>query len=274
MLNIITVLVLCVSAPIFLVGASAVKTEQVSHQFNQEKIESLRLNLEKGEYSEFLKRMDEAYKNADLEGLIEMRKVVLSDEFLKSWTEGSLASYDALKEKRDAQLLALISEDDGSEIASLIRSVCANLSTPEQQKAMNQISSLMTKAPGTGANADENRLIEIDLEYEYKQFHAQLPQSDVSPEQRYQHQLVLQMEKMNKMVEASKSLQDLSLKQAVGIAAAALDASLANMLDHKALNAIAEGKPSSEMEEKIALILSSYKSELSDLTKQHLENVK
>jgi hypothetical protein len=78
------------------------------------------------------------------------------------------------------------------------------------------------------------------------------------------------MEKMKKMVRASKSFQDHSLKQAVGLAAANLDMRLARNLDGADLNALVKSKvkPSTDLEDKAYTILSSYQGQFNDLMKE------
>lgn len=248
------------------------KTEISQSRFTlgKETISALRQAYEKGEHKDFLNQMDAAYREAsksnDLSGLVTMRQKSIPADFQEKWEE----KFAQLQQQKNKDLLAVLSDSDDSPFAEKVRSLAADISTPEQEKAVIRLHSFVQMAPQSGANADENKLIDLDLEYEYKLLHATMPQSDISSQQRQDYQTVLRMEKMDKMSEAAKSFQDHSLKQAVGLAAANLDERLARNLDGADLNALAKGKikPSTETEQKVSEILSSYQAQFSDLMKQ------
>lgn len=264
--------IMCAVTPLASAEATELKTEQTqtSLKLGKETISSIRDSYQKGEYNEFLSETDASYSQAlsdnGLDGLIQMRQKPIPAEFHEKWEQ----QFSDLQKLKNKELISAISEKDESLFAEKVRSVAANLSTPEQEKAIAKLNSLITKAPKTGANEDENTLIDIDLEYEYKMLNAQLPMSDISPQKSQVHQIALRMEKMDKMVEASKSFQDHSLKQAVGLAAANLDARLARNLDGTDLNALVKGKmkASNEVEEKVFSILTSYQGQFTDLMKE------
>lgn len=268
--NISTILaaILCAGAPLVSGEIQEPKKEvtQSNFQLGSDIVSQVRSSYEKGEYSEFLSEMDASFSGADLSGLIQMRQKQIPIEFQEEWERQFLE----LQKEKSSELLSAVSDNDDSMFAEKVRSLAANLLSPEQEKALSKLNSFISMAPGTGANADENALIDIDLEYEYKLLHAELPASDISPQERKALALALRMEKMDQMVEAAKSFQDHSLKEAVSIAAASFDARLARNLDGADLNAWAKGKakPSSGTEETIYSILSLYQGKFSDLMKE------
>lgn len=260
--------ILCAGAPLANVEVQEQNIEQSQPTFHlgKDKVSSVRKAYNKGQYSKFLKEMDDSYKGADLSGLIQMRQKEIPASFQEQWE----AKFSQLQKQRNQELLAAISDKDQSAFASKVRSLASDVSTEPQEKAVARLNSLIAMAPNSGANEDENSLIAIDLEYEYKILHAQMPLSDVSPEQMQEHQLALRMEKMDKMVQASKNFQDHTLKQAVGLAAANLDVRLARNIDGMDLNRLVRDQASAtnETEEKVYSIISSYQGQFSDLMKE------
>lgn len=264
--------IFCATAPLAAIEASESKIEQTENRtkLGKEVVSTLRQAYERGDYNQFLSEMDASYQQAianhDLDGLIQMRQKEIPTSLQDQW-EGQ---FFALQTEKNKELLSAISDEDNSLFAQKVRSLAAILSTPEQEKAVSKLNSLVIKAPKTGVNPDENRLIDIDLEYEYKSLHAQLPSSETSPLAMQDQQTILRMEKMDKMVEAAKSFKDLSLKQAVGLAAANFDARLARNLDGADLNVLVKKqvKPANETEEQVFAILTIYQQQFSELMKQ------
>jgi hypothetical protein len=267
-ISVILASILCAGAPLESSEAKELGIEQSQAIFSlgQDTVSSVRKSYKNGQYSKFLKEMDESYKNADLSGLIEMRQKDIPVDFQEQWE----SKFSQLQKQRNQELLAVVSDKDTSILAKKVRSVASDVSTEPQEKAIAKLNSLIAMAPNSGANADENTLIAIDLEYEYKILHAQMPLSNVSPEQIKEHQLALRMEKMDKMVEASKTFQDHALKQAVALAAANLDARLARNIDGMDLNNLVKSQtaPTNETEEQIYAIISSYQDQFSNLMKE------
>lgn len=267
-INTILAAILCATAPLATVAATETKTEQTQSKssLGKERVSQLRKAYEKGEYDSFLKEMDQAYSQADLSGLIDMRQKPIPAEFYTKWEE----QFISLQKQKNQELLNALPDNDQSLFAQKVRSLAGQIYTPEQEKAVFRLGSFIAKAPNSGLNADENKIIDIDLEYEYKLIHASMPSDNVTQQQRGERATVLRMEKMDRMVEASKNFRDLSLKQAVGIASANFDESLARNLDGADLNKLVKSnaKPSNDVEEKIYSILSSYQGQFSDLMKQ------
>jgi hypothetical protein len=268
--NISTILaaILCATAPLSAIETLDPKTEAVQSSFKlgRETVSSIRNAYEKGEYDEFLSEMDSSYKNADLSGLIQMRDRDIPVEFQEDWEQ----RFIDLRAEKNKELLSVISDEDDSLFSQKVRSVASQITTPEQEKALTRLNSFIVLSPGKGANEDENVLISLDVEYEYKLMHASMPSSDLSLEQQLQHQVALRMEKMDRMIAASKNFQDPALKQAVSIASATLDERLARNLDGSDLNALVKGKvkPSNPTEERVYSILSLYQAKFSELMKE------
>ncbi|MBU6384016.1 MAG: hypothetical protein KGR16_06850 [Verrucomicrobia bacterium] len=266
MVNVSTILaaLFCATAPISgVLAVEPAKTEvsQMEVRSGKERISAIRSAYQKGEYKTFLKEMDESYKRADLSGLIQMRQKQVPVAFQEKWEERFLS----LQKERNQALMAVLSDTDDSAFAKRVRAATVNLLTPEQEKAFSRLNSFIAMAPNTGSNADENKLIDIDLEYEYKILHANVPGQESDKDLS----LVLRMEKMDKMVAASKTFQDSKLKQAVGIASDVHDSMLARNLDGNYLNGLLKSKvkPANETEEKALAVLALYQEQFSNLMK-------
>lgn len=268
--NISTILaaLFCASAPLSSGALEESKTEVVQKQaqLGKEIVSAARASYAAGEYTDFLKNLDDSYHSADLSGLIQMRQAPVSIEEQSKWESKFLN----LQQERNAALLGVLSEEDNSQLANQVRSLTTQVTTPQQEKGLSRLNSFISMAPGSGANEDENALIDLDLEYEYKLLHAQMPKSDLSPQTQKDLQIALRMEKMDKMVQASKSFKDASLKEAVSLAAASLDARMARNLDGVQLNRLVKSKqkPSNDSETKVFTIVSLYQEKFSDLMKE------
>lgn len=244
-------------------------------KMGKESISMLRSAYQAGEYSSFLKEMDEAYQKAlvenQLSGLSDMRVSGFPEmKDSQKWEETAAK----LEKEKNQELLSLISDEDDSLVAQKIRSSTASISSEEQQKAIAQLSLYHFMTPGSGKTGDENLLIDIDMEYEFKVLNLAKPMGTDSASEIRNKQYVLRMEKMEKTLEASKNFQNSSLKQAVGLSAANFDERLAQNWDRMDLNALAKGKikPSNPQEEKTAEILASHQGKFNDLFKEYLDS--
>jgi hypothetical protein len=266
--NISTILaaLFCATAPFSSIEAPMLKTEssQSNFKLGRETVSGIRASYESGKYNSFFDEMDQSYKNADLTDFIQMRQSKTTPELQEKWEQ----QFINLQKKRNLELLQVIEDRDDSLLTQKVRSLTAQISTPEQEKAISRLNSFIVMAPGTGANEDENTLIALDLEYEYKALEVGAPLSGLSSSQKEEYLIALRMEKMDKMLAASKNFQDHSLKQAVGMAANQLDARLARNIDGADLNRLAKAKASNSNEEAVYSIISSYQGQLSDLMKQ------
>ena len=228
-------------------------------------VAGVRSGYENGKYNQFMFDMDEAYNKADLKDLIQFRENGSSKDIPEEWEN----QFSELQRQKNSELLKALSEKDNSLFASKVRSLASNILTPEQEKAISKINIFIAMAPNTGANVDENTLIDIDLEYEYKLSQALVVhESTISPDEKQSLQIALRMEKMDRMLQASKHFEDKSLKQAVTIAHATLDARLARNLDGRDLNVLAKKKAENKDQEIVYSILRSYQDQFSDLVKE------
>lgn len=267
-INIILAALFCAVAPVNSVVQIPSELEETAEprlQLGKEVVSSIRSTYEKGGYRVFLEEIDASYKAADLSGLVQMREKQSPLEFQEEWELRFLE----FQKQKNKDLLASISDSDDSVFAQKVRSY-ASLLTPEQEKALKKINRYIAMAPSTGANADENRLIEIDLEYEYKLLYATLPNQDLSSREIKAHQIALRMEKMDKMVEAAKQFQDHELKKNVGTAADVLDTMLARSFDGADFNVLlkSNAKPTNSIEKNVYAVLSLHQEKLSELMKE------
>lgn len=221
----------------------------------REVVQTARADMQAGRYASFLQEMDQSYESAkkenQLEGLIEIRKSAGAPN------EQFLLQYNEIQNGKNKALLSLFSSDDKTVLAEKVRSATTSL-TDEEMSALNTLAPLRSQAPGTGSSADYNQLIEIDLASAYKSIHLDsLTAAGQSVSDLKEKHLVLEMDRMDRMVQAAANFQDKELKNSVEVAARSFDMRLAKHYDQSDLNALAKGKtkPASVTEEKIASIL-------------------
>jgi hypothetical protein len=206
-----------------------------------------------------------AKKNNQLEGLIEIRKdtgsTQINPEFAKA--------YGIIQKAKNQDLLKIVDKDH-SQFGDKVRSSAQSVNDVDPR-----LLSLNYKAPGTGANSDENALIEISLEYYYKGIHLDSFDAVNPVKDRKERHMALEVQKMNKMLEASKTFSDKELKLAVEDAAKNLDTRMAKSYDTSDLLALGKGKvkPASSLEEKAAAIVSSSQGDLADLHRKLLDSL-
>lgn len=274
-ISIILSSILCAASPLLAQDAPQPAAEQTlpSVQLGADSISRIRADYQNGAYDELFTELDESYKQvqseSQLSGLADMRASIQPVPNLTQWEEQGMQ----LKKERNSILTEALTSDDA--FAQKVRSAASSLS-PEEEQAWHQLARFRTMAPLSGANPDENRLIDLDLEYEYKALHLDMP--SIENEQisnRPDKQIALRMQKMDRMAEASKSFQDESLKEAVQLASKSFDKRLVQQRDLSDLMALVNGKqkPQNPQEEKVASILSSHQQKTSDLTRQFLETV-
>lgn len=252
------------TAPLAAASENKPSSELVESNFKLGKdvVASVRSGYENGKYNQFMFDMDEAYNKADLKDLIKLREDGSGKEIPEEWEQ----QFSDLQRQKNSELLTALKENDDSLFATKVRSLASNILTPEQEKAISRVNTFIAMAPNSGKNVDENTLIDIDLEYEYKLSYA-MQDSNLTPEERQAQQIALRMEKMDKMLQASKNFEDKILKQAVTIAHGTLDARLARNLDGADLNANAKKKSENKDQEIVYSILRSYQGQFSDLIK-------
>lgn len=265
--------ILCAGSPAMAEISSAPTTTVVQPAGNlfrlgSEEVEKVREDFQAGAYKEFLNGMDRDYaaakKSNGLEGLIELRKENTRAQIHPEFAH----SFRVIQEERNKQLLEAIDNDD-SLIAQKVRSAAAAQPTREES-----LISLYGKVPGSGKNSDENRLIDLDLEYYYKAIHLDA-MSGMSLQEKKDKHLALEMDKMARMLKASQSFEDKKLKAAVERDASTLDVRLMRNYDMSDLNALARGKikPVSPLEEKVASIISRSQGDLAELHRHLLDSL-
>lgn len=231
-------------------------------------VQKIRSGYEKGLYSSFLEELDKSYQkaknNGDLTELVGMREGPLGN-----WAEWESKMQD-LQQKRNEALLSAIEGEKDSLFLDKVRSVSQKVTSVKEDEALAKLALFRQMTLDSGANVDENALIQLDLEYEYKALNMdQL--GHFSPDLREKH-IVLRMEKMDKMKALANSFSDLSLKEAVLLSEENLDARLAQSWDSFDLSLLARGhtKAMNRVEEKVAFILNQSQEEVSHLANQLL----
>ncbi len=278
-ISVILASILCAGAPVIAEDKASEPTtalrQENNYQLGSAVIAQLRAAYLAGEYDEFLTEMDDAYNSAkkenELEGLIEIRteagKYSVPQEKL-------IQGFESIQKEKNSDLLKAVAESQDSLFVQKVRSAAAQL-PGSTQEAMITLSSLRSKAPGSGMNSDENKLIEIDLENHYKVIHLDsLVAMGQSIPDRKEKQFILEMQKMDRMVAAAKDFNDQKLKSAVESAVAGQDARLVKMYDMNDLNALAKGrvKPQTALEEQVATIVGNAHGKFADLNRDLLTN--
>lgn len=271
-LNIILAAIFCATSTMHMTAPANPPTEQTvsNYRLGKNVVETVRVAFEKGEYDAFLKEMDVAYQMAQKEGkldpFIEMRKKEIPEKVQSEW-EDKIA---ALQAQKRSELLKVLQVGDNSIFAEKVRSVASEIAMPEEEKAIAKLHMFVQMAPESGKNKDENQLIDIDIEYEYKIHYSGTSLSHLPSNLKQEHQMALRMEKMKKMNDAARYFTDLSLKQTVGLAAVNFDVRMARNLDGNDLNNIVSSKinPANELEKKVFAIISSSQEKFKELMKE------
>lgn len=236
-----------------------------------EAISKIRASYEKGEYKEFLKAVDDRYQQDLLEGKVDLlaaKRPGLSKE-LQQWEEKE----KILQEKRDQELIQLLSsfpiQETSSLLAKKVLFAASKRQNPIQEGAIHKMALYRQMPLNSGRSHDENLIIAIDLEYEYKAIHLDLPDGASFFEKRAK-QCALKMEKLDCLKDISRQVQDERLKESLDQYIQTFDQRLAQSWDMADLHRLINGqkKPSSAFEEKVAEILIRYHDQLSEATHQ------
>lgn len=274
MISIFLATILCAGAPLAVAQAEVVSTVQTrasSFEMGSSVVAKTRADYKAGKYSQFLKEMDndhrEAKANNGLEGLIELRKetgkVNIHPEFIRS--------FSLIQDSKNKNLLALVESDD-SLFAQKVRSAAASI--PEEKILLTSLHYKAPQAPDV--TNDESAVIDLHLEYAYKAIHLDsLAASGTSiPDKREKH-MALEMEKMDRLVNASQGFEDKELKQAIEQSASTFDQRLAKKYDMKDLHDLSTGriKSASPLEERAASIVGNAQGQISELHRHLLNNL-
>lgn len=241
--------------------------QAVQNLFFHDSVEQVRQDYADGKYRDTFNELNDSYNEVrqddGLKALAEMRLGFTSMH--SSWEQ---AMKEALKERNQELILAV--KDDHSPLSEKVKLATQPLD-PEVESSYEMLARLQTLAPGQGSNDDENAIIAIDFEYEYKAIHLDLPiVYGQKGNNLWEKQIALKMEKMDRMLEASKSFQDASLKKAIETIHSHFDALLTQSSHIGDLTRIARN-PTTPLEEKITSILMKYREKFADLSKEFLE---
>lgn len=262
---------LCIGGSAIAVEQMEVASQEVAKRgasLGEESVAVLRKDYLDGKFDLFLDTLEDDYqdlqKSGRFEEFAEMRRVPAPDEQTVSLAKQFEQLALGVTRERNEALIKLC---DGQESDSVCRKVLSILSPSDDSEsdAMNYLASLRFKTVDVAKNADEKKLIEIDTAYEFKSVHLDLQKingqeiGDLS-----EKQMVLSMDKMQKMIKASETFSDVDLKEKVALAAKGFDKRLAKNWDLRQL--IAAGRhPSNDLEKQIGSILSSYQAKKDDL---------
>ncbi|MEN9653994.1 MAG: hypothetical protein RL235_106 [Chlamydiota bacterium] len=212
-----------------------------------------------GEYDEFLKEADRAYMHAkeknELTALIDLRN---ADAVDSEWAINA----QKLMQEKNRLLMELVADKDDA-FSQKVQSAARSTVTEEQNQALRSLAELRLKKPGSGQTSEENQLIDLDLEYEFKALRVDLPGTPSVKEPR-ELQIVLRMEKMDKMIQMAKSFQDANWQHTVTLAAERFDERLAGLWDADDLNRMVTGRleARTEVEKNAVSILKAYQEQL------------
>lgn len=248
--------VLCISGVLVVEGSSPfAASEEVARsplRSGKDAILDIRKGYGEGRYDSFFKEMDASYEgvleNGQIGELANLRQGEISD---LQWMD----AVQALQKQKNEELLQVVSGQD-SVFAEKVRAIA----TPDSLS--NLFLKIHQMAPGTGKNQDENTLIALDLEYEYKAIHLNTSEKD-SRDLYY----ALKMEQMDKMLLASQSFEDETLKGEVLAFAQNFDDRLAKNWDQMDLRSLMLGKvsPKDQTEQKVVSILKDHYEKVSGL---------
>lgn len=233
-------------------------------------IAKIRADYEAGRYDDFLKEMDASFETASENGSLssfssarEGKKIDLK------WIVGAKKA----QQERNSLLLQAV-DGDNSLFAQKVRSAAMDVSSQETEDAILKLAEFRQMLPNTGSSKDENALIDLDLEYEYKSIHLDKPSlnGQQTPDRREKH-YVLKMNQMDKILAASQGFSDEKLKNQVFIASENQDERMSQSWDQYDLNTLTNGKakPTNPTEDKVVLILQSHQEAMTDLARQSLE---
>jgi hypothetical protein len=266
-ISMVLALGLCISGVFAVEGTSplALSEQRATDAFRlgKEAISQIRKDYQEGKYDSFLKESDSSYEQVrESEELIGLAQLRQGSELDLQWID----AVQKVQEERNHSLLQVIGEND-SVFAQKVRAVAT---IDAQDPIFLKIHQMV---PGSGKNQDENTLIALDLEYEYKSIHLDMPQIGVEESTDIRaKQYVLKMEQMDKMLLAAQSFQDDGLKQAVYQFAQNLDTRLAKSWDQRDLRDLVIGKikPTDKLQEQTISVLKDTQEKLSDVSRDFM----
>ena len=230
-------------------------------RLGQDAIAQIRKDYQEGRYDDFLKDMD-AIATEDLSSLAHLRQGV--NDHLE-WAKAA----NLLHKERSQELKEAVAGKE-TPLAKKVRAAAREVTTQEQDLALRHLTHFRQMPPGTGKNNDENRLIDLDLAYEYKSIRL----DEQHPSDRREKHYVLKMERADQLLAAAQTFQDASLKKDVELFATNLDARLAQNWDQSDLIALlyAPTKAADPLQNKILSILETHQDKMGELAHQYFES--
>ncbi len=240
-----------------------------TQESGQEKIDLIRKSYERGEYNPFLNELHRSYEQVKEKGeLDQLAASRIKSDFL-AWSDWESRANTLMNEKRQA-LLDAVEGHENTPFVDKVRSAASELPDEERQKAISRIAFFRNAIPGSGKNQDENTLIDLDLEYEYKLLHLYLPEASAT--EKREKSAALKMEHLDKMIAVASKFEDASLIDTVALYAARFDDALAKSWDSMDLSQLINGKrkPADALEEKVASVLQLYLDKFKDLGQEFM----
>jgi len=230
-----------------------------------ELVESLRNSYESSAYDAFLANLNADYQqmvqSGKLEEFVKMREAPPADKNMQQIAAHWETIHQKLIAERNEELKTAVAGQTDQLIFKRVQSVTSPL-PDDQKEALHYLATLRFKTPADAMNADEKKLIEIDIKSEFEIVHldAQNPQI----EDRYEKYVIINMDALHQMEMASKSFKDTGLQKKVGLAAVGFDHWQARNWDLNLLHQIIK-KPTNDVEKKIASIFSKYQEKSNEL---------
>lgn len=241
--------------------------QKTESRLGKEAISKIRSDYLAGKYATTFKQLDVAYEESSkedgLKNLAEMRIGPMQDQ----------AAWEAVMMKtlteRNAELKKVVDGKEGNISLKVLSAITTH--DPKVDEALSALGRLHTLAPGQGNNEDENQIINIDFEYEYKTLYLDMPvMTGQKEEAAREKQIALKMEQLDRMLAISKDFQDESLKSAIETVHSHLDELLAQNWDMTDLHALTRNAQT-PTEENISKVLTNYREKFSELSKTFLE---
>ncbi len=243
------------------------QVKQAKKETGEEVVGTIRKAFESGDYKSFLADLDASYRKALSDSrfneFLKMREMPPADEQLDKAAAQFETLHRDLVSQRDSQLLAACEGQGDSLTCARIKSATRQI--PEDQvDALKYISSLRFKTPQAAASQEEKQLIDIDLASEYKIVQLDSQYAAKPFADRVQKHMVVKMDMLKQMQEASQSFSDPALKAKVELAAKGFDTWQERNWDMHELAKEAK-TPANELDKKVGSILADYKNKKDDL---------
>lgn len=236
-------------------------TDREDIQLGRETIAQIRKDYIEGRYNQFLREMDHSFdEGIDKEYVLGLGMLRQGAVDLSNWFDG----VNKIKEETNRELIQAVSGQKGR-FAEKVNHVATTDGLENLFVVYHQMQ------PNTGKNADENTLIALDLEYEYKAIHLDQPKTDVQKDlNKNDLHYALKMEQMDKILLASQSFEDATLKSSVESFARDLDARLARYMDLMDLRKLSSEKLSDPTEIRVATILQAHSEKIQEHARNYL----